>query len=241
MSPWLQQLAADANFQMLVARGVKGGSLTFDEVNAVVPELAEPDRLAELVEWLDGHGISLIDDPEPDVAVAESSVPVFGFEAWPDPLDDDTPPVYQRDAAFEERLRALGVAFADAAVSFAADGRVFDAELIVSGEHALAVWLALHNAVSRTGLWPVLGDDVRHSRYWNEVLGPEQLDPLRRQSEWFERLFVPRPPRTRHQAERLCQEMDHFGEETFYSYGPYAHPDPIEAVRASHYWYFWWD
>ena len=58
--------------------------------------------------------------------------------------------------------------------------------------------------------------------------------------DWYE-LFVPRPPRRRHQAQRLVSEQGYFGEETFFAHGPWVHPDSVEAVRASHYWYFWWD
>lgn len=389
MSPWLQQLVPNANFQALVARGKACGCLTFGEVNAVLPTVLEPEQLAEFVDWLDARRISLIDDEEPGPTPTEPPVPVVDFDALPEPPDNDTPPVYQSNPAFEERLRALGVAFTDAVVSLDADGTVFDAELIVRGEDALAAWLALRNAAPRTGLWPVLQDDVKHPKYGEHTFWPEQLDPLHRQREWFEKwrsdrslpmfrltpeeiragaaqnianaatvpptpwtfrgyrgrgpapappaapdderdppepdlaelfsergpfrahlsgggcpgypphpfmrvrlyptavpwevfaylsfggwndcpwpdeqltmlrhwhelygvevvshrgdwyeLFVPRPPRTRQQAYRLCQETGHFGEETFYSHGPYAHPDPVEAVRASHYWYFWWD
>jgi hypothetical protein len=61
-----------------------------------------------------------------------------------------------------------------------------------------------------------------------------------RPGDWYE-LFVPRPPRTCHQAYWLDQEFGFFGEEAFYNHGSYSHPDPIEAIRTSHYWYFWWD
>lgn len=386
MSPWLQQLVADANFQALVARGQACGCLTFGEVNAVVPEVSEPEQLAEFVDWLDARGISLIDDDEPEPTTAEPPNPVIDFDTLPEPPDDGTPPVYRRSSVFEGHLRSLGVTFTDVIVSHESGGAVFDAELVVPGEHALAAWLALRNAVPQTGLWPVIKGEQREPGFadapdpldpalrvfkWREVwrrdrnapppeltpdliradaraeiaaaakvpptpwtfrrhrgLGPapaplgepddergppepdlaelfsergpfrahlsgggcpgypphpfmrlrlyptavpwevfayspfggwndcpwpdEQLAMLRHwhelygaevvshRGDWYE-LLVPRPPRTRHQAYWLCQEMSHFGEETFYSHGPHTHPDPIEAVRASHYWYFWWD
>jgi hypothetical protein len=74
-------------------------------------------------------------------------------------------------------------------------------------------------------------------RHWHGCCGVEVVSHL---GDWYE-LFVPHPPRSRHQAERLVGEMGSFGEETFFSHGPWTHPDPVEAVRTSHYWYFWWD
>ena len=41
-----------------------GGSLTFDEVNQALPELAEPERLAELTDVLENYGVTLIDEAD---------------------------------------------------------------------------------------------------------------------------------------------------------------------------------
>jgi RNA polymerase primary sigma factor len=51
----------DEVLKTLFEKGKQTGSLTFDEVNLALPELAEPDRLAEITEFLDQNGISLID------------------------------------------------------------------------------------------------------------------------------------------------------------------------------------
>jgi RNA polymerase primary sigma factor len=51
----------DEVLKTLFEKGKQTGSLTFDEVNQALPELAEPDRLAEITEFLDQNGISLID------------------------------------------------------------------------------------------------------------------------------------------------------------------------------------
>jgi hypothetical protein len=83
--------------------------------------------------------------------------------------------------------------------------------------------------------WP--DEQLAMLRHWHELCGVEVVS---HRGDWYE-LFVPRPPRTRHQAYWLHREMSAFGEESFYNYGSYAHPDPIEAIRTSHYWYFWWD
>jgi RNA polymerase primary sigma factor len=56
----------DEVLKALFEKGKQTGSLTFDEVNQALPELAEPDRLAEITEFLDQNGISLIDGDEAD-------------------------------------------------------------------------------------------------------------------------------------------------------------------------------
>lgn len=382
MEQWLEQL---------VAQGKQTGSLTFDEVNAVLPETWAPDVLApmldRLLDALESHGISIIDDePEEPLVVPPPTTDSFSLPES-DAGDSTYTEVYRRDADFEQQLRALDVPFHDAMCFRDPDnGRVFDAELLVPGEQALAAWLALRNAARETGMWPVIGDDLKDPANWT---APGQVDPLGRAAEWWREylkdssvplrrltpaeiragaaaniaeaakvppepwtfrgfrgqgqpppppnfpnddreppepnlaelfsnagpfrahkqggghpdypthpfvrlrlyptavpwevfaydpfggwndcpwpdeqlamlrhwhelcgvevvshrgdwyeLFVPRPPRSRHLADRLEKEMRHFGEESFYSYGSYAHPDPIEAIRASHYWYFWWD
>jgi RNA polymerase primary sigma factor len=48
----------------LIERGKQSGSLTFDEVNQALPELSEPERLAEIQELLEQFGISLIDESD---------------------------------------------------------------------------------------------------------------------------------------------------------------------------------
>jgi hypothetical protein len=95
-------------------------------------------------------------------------------------------------------------------------------------------------AYTYSGGWndcPYPDEQLTMLRHWHELCGVEVVSHL---GDWYE-LFVPRPPRTRHQAHWLACEMNHFGEESFYSYESYIHPDPIEAIRTSHYWYFWWD
>src|SRR5437764_8258482 len=54
----------DEVLKALLEKGKQTGSLTFDEVNLALPELAEPDRLAEIQELLDQNGIQLIDGDE---------------------------------------------------------------------------------------------------------------------------------------------------------------------------------
>ncbi len=54
----------DEVLKTLIEKGKQTGSLTFDEVNAALPELSEPDRLAEIQEQLDQAGIQLIDGDE---------------------------------------------------------------------------------------------------------------------------------------------------------------------------------
>lgn len=54
----------DEILKSLVEKGKQTGSLTFDEVNAALPEMSEPERLAEIQEILETNGISLIDAEE---------------------------------------------------------------------------------------------------------------------------------------------------------------------------------
>ncbi len=54
----------DETLLTLIKRGKESGSLTFDEVNQALPELSEPERLAELQELLEQYGISLIDEAD---------------------------------------------------------------------------------------------------------------------------------------------------------------------------------
>jgi RNA polymerase primary sigma factor len=58
----------DRILKNLIAKGKQTGSLTYDDLNAALPEgVADPDRLQDILEQLDKHGISVIDseDEEP--------------------------------------------------------------------------------------------------------------------------------------------------------------------------------
>ncbi|HEY1190946.1 MAG TPA: RNA polymerase sigma factor RpoD [Gemmata sp.] len=73
----------DEAIKALIEKGKQSGSLTFDEVNQALPEMSEPDRLAEITEYLDHHGISLIDgdDEVEDVPVAVADAAIADPEA----------------------------------------------------------------------------------------------------------------------------------------------------------------
>ncbi|MCZ2343443.1 MAG: RNA polymerase sigma factor RpoD [Bacteroidales bacterium] len=62
----------DEILKSLVEKGKQTGSLTFDEVNAALPEMSEPERLAEIQEILESNGISLIDAEEAEETDAVS-------------------------------------------------------------------------------------------------------------------------------------------------------------------------
>lgn len=62
----------DEILKSLVEKGKQTGSLTFDEVNAALPEMSEPERLAEIQEILETNGISLIDAEEAEETDAVS-------------------------------------------------------------------------------------------------------------------------------------------------------------------------
>ena len=56
----------DEVLKALIEKGKETGSLTYDEVNAALPEGAsDPDRLQDILELLDKNGISVIDADEP--------------------------------------------------------------------------------------------------------------------------------------------------------------------------------
>ncbi len=58
----------------LIAKGKASGSLTYDDLNAALPEgMGDPDRLQEILEALDRHGISLIDADEEEERSAQES------------------------------------------------------------------------------------------------------------------------------------------------------------------------
>lgn len=355
MEPWLEAL---------IARGRQTGFLTFDEVNAAAPQNPEPEQVAAWVDRFEAEGIQLI-DPAGD----EPPTPAPPQEP-PQPAEyagDVLGTHYHRNAEFDKLLRGFGVPFSDCACSFDTNDTVFDAELIVPGEQALAAWLALRNLVPVTGLWPVIGDeangpsfDREPERYapmphltpdairaevaaarvevdrvpptpwafrnslgygappdltdepdsplepsepdlaqlfsnagpfrchrdaggadwpiypfvrvhlyptatpwevfvlspfggWNAAPWPfEHLAMMRHwhalygaevvslSGDWYE-LFVPRPPRTRHQALRLAHEMRWFGEDTILGHSPLTADAATALFRTAHYWYFWWD
>ena len=53
----------DDTFKALIEKGKLTGSLTYDEVNQALPEgVSDGDRLAEVLEQLEGHGINIIDE-----------------------------------------------------------------------------------------------------------------------------------------------------------------------------------
>jgi hypothetical protein len=180
----------DPRLADLIARGRLTGSIIFDEVIAVAPEYFEPDQLDTLQKILDAEGIALIDSVEPpagEETQSPSSTPatLLTDTDVADLLDCDIlGGNYHRDAEFDKLLRENGVRFSDAACSFESDNRIFDAEVIVPGEHALSAWLALRNLVPATRLWPVIGRDPRiePSSFDSE---PSYLDPRRRRDEWF--------------------------------------------------------
>ncbi len=83
-------LKLDETLKSLIDLGKRSGYLTWDQVNAQIPpETVEPDRLDQILELLDQHGISIIEEDQAEERQAQ------------------TPP------AEEETLREAGVAFAE--------------------------------------------------------------------------------------------------------------------------------
>lgn len=165
MEQWLQQL---------IQRGLaQSGTVSFNDLDAIAPpEFLEGSLFDWLYDQICEAGISLIDDEDQATQMPSTSEPI---------PENEPENIYLRDAAFEQRLRDFGVPFTDTMVSYEDSGNIFDAELIVPGERALAAWLTLRNAVSATGIWPVIGRELNEATY-GEVW-PEQLDPRRRLAE----------------------------------------------------------
>jgi RNA polymerase primary sigma factor len=56
----------DETLKALIEKGKESGSLTYDELNRALPEGADPDRLPELLELLEQHGITPVDAEDED-------------------------------------------------------------------------------------------------------------------------------------------------------------------------------
>ncbi len=82
----------DEVLKALLEKGKLTGSLTFEEVNAALPEMSEPDRLAEITELLlDQHGIQLIDaDEDAEEGEAVSLADEILAEAVDSPAFEDS-------------------------------------------------------------------------------------------------------------------------------------------------------
>jgi len=69
------ELKLDDTLKSLIDLGKRSGYLTWDQVNAQIPpDTVEPERLDQILELLDQHGISIIEEDqaeerEPDPAV----------------------------------------------------------------------------------------------------------------------------------------------------------------------------
>ena len=79
----------DETLKALIEKGKQSGSLTYDEVNAALPESAEPDRLPDLLELLEQQGITLIEAEDAEETPAA-------------PARTDDRPAAEVAAAFED-------------------------------------------------------------------------------------------------------------------------------------------
>lgn len=165
----------DSVFNALIAHGLRTGSLTYDEVNEAFPGITDPERLAELQEQIESHGITLVDsDDEGEIAVLPSSAPevemvLKGF------YDDGTSeaPCFYPHPTFEELLRRHGIPFGKFGCTMADASTIHFARLRVPGVRALETWWKLRQLVPETGRWPV----IRGGRNGQQVLWPE-IDEL---------------------------------------------------------------
>jgi RNA polymerase primary sigma factor len=83
----------------LIERGKRSGSLTYDQVNAALPEgVHDPERLNDILEQLEANGINVIDEDEAaeavearavaDAAVVREDEPLFDNEGDGKHIDD---------------------------------------------------------------------------------------------------------------------------------------------------------
>ncbi len=88
----------DDALKALIEKGKESGSLTYEELNAALPELAEPERLPELLELLEANGITPVDAdddeverPAPEVAVVAEVEANYGGDTDGDGRHIDDP------------------------------------------------------------------------------------------------------------------------------------------------------
>ena len=88
----------DDALKALIEKGKESGSLTYEELNAALPELADPERLPELLELLEANGITPVDAdddeaerPAPEVAVVAEVEATYGGDSDGDGRHIDDP------------------------------------------------------------------------------------------------------------------------------------------------------
>lgn len=84
-------LRLDESLKSLIDLGKRSGYLTWDQVNAQIPpETVEPDRLDQILELLDQHGISIIEEDQAEERQVQNPPA--------DPVDDD--PLGEKELSF---------------------------------------------------------------------------------------------------------------------------------------------
>src|SRR5438067_11717018 len=66
------ELKLDDTLKSLIDLGKRSGYLTWDQVNAQIPpDTVEPERLDQILELLDQHGISIIEEDQAEDRAAQ--------------------------------------------------------------------------------------------------------------------------------------------------------------------------
>lgn len=153
----------EAKLAELIARGQITGALTFDEVNAAFPNVAEPEQLADLCDRLEAAGITIVEDDECDPPPAVGTT----FSA---PVDEGPPaPVLYRHAAFEQHLRSLGVAVEKCLCAFVIPEQIASSRLLLPGDQALRAWLRLRELADELGFRAVIRSKKVVPLHWDEA------------------------------------------------------------------------
>lgn len=126
-------------FPEILQLGQTQGHITYEQLNAMLPEGLTSDQLDQLLLAAEEQGIEVI---EGDPANPTQPAP-------PTPV-----PRFHRVLAFAERIRGLGVQFTDCVCYVDSGGQVASAKIMVAGKDALATWHKLRAHWPSFGYWP---------------------------------------------------------------------------------------
>jgi mRNA interferase HicA len=192
--------AMEAKIDELLRLGRERGYVTYDQVTECLAEgeTSNPEKIDQLLAILEEHGLELIE--ESDRAERDPTMPATPVIKEPREARVIRSPLFVRSAEVESWLRGSGIEFGGCAGRFDVEGSLFEVELTVPGERALATWWRLRQLAPRRGLWPYIDGEIR----FPELGGEEDAEPPPPDGEFvFERID---PAETRAEARRLLED-----------------------------------